>query len=160
MRMILRRTHEMTGGGDLNPGVVRQLDTGNAILNVKTQVADYALDAERLAVLCAWNGRQEVALDGRRVFVDDDTWMTVPACPANVRIRGAREVHALTILFRRGMPEETLGALITPEDRLLESGEVVQSAALPSCRIYIRTIAASRRCCCSSAGTARWDWTM
>ena len=129
--MILRRTHEMTGGGDLNPGVVRQLDTGNAILNVKTQVADYALDAERLAVLCAWNGRQEVALDGRRVFVDDDTWMTVPACPANVRIRGAREVHALTILFRRGMPEETLGALITPEDRLLESGEVVQSAALP-----------------------------
>ena len=82
-------------------------------------------------MLCAWNGRQKVALDGRRVFVDDDTWMTVPACPANVRIRGAREVHALTILFRRGMPEETLGALITPEDRLLESGEVVQSAALP-----------------------------
>ena len=40
--MILRRTHEMTGGGDVNPGVVRQLDTGNAILNVKTQVADYA----------------------------------------------------------------------------------------------------------------------
>ena len=61
--MILRRAHEMTGGGDLNPGVVRQLDTGNAILNVKTQVADYALDAERLAVLCAWNGRQEIALD-------------------------------------------------------------------------------------------------
>ena len=56
--MILRRAHEMTGGGDLNP-VVRQLDTGNAILNVKTQVADYALDAERLAVLCAWNGRQK-----------------------------------------------------------------------------------------------------
>jgi AraC family transcriptional regulator len=129
--MILRRTHELTGGGDLNPGVVRQLDTGNAILNVKTQVADYALDAERLAVLCAWNGRQEVALDGRRVFVDDDTWMTVPACPANVRIRGSREVHALTILFRRGMPEETLGALITPEDRLLESGEVAQQATLP-----------------------------
>jgi AraC-like DNA-binding protein len=65
------------------------------------------------------------------VFVDDDTWMTVPACPANVRIRGAREVHALTILFRRGMPEETLGALITPEDRLLDSGEVAQTAVLP-----------------------------
>ena len=98
---------------------------------MKTQVADYALDAERLAVLCAWNGRQEVAIDGRRVFVDDDTWMTVPAVPANVRVRGAREVHALTILFRRGMPEETLGALITPEDRLLDSGEIAQSAALP-----------------------------
>jgi AraC family transcriptional regulator len=128
--MILRRTHELVGG-DVNPGVARQLDTGNAILNLRTQVADYALDAERLAVLCAWNGRQEVALDGRRIFVDDDTWLMVPACPANVRIRGAREVHALTILFRRGMPEETLGALITADDRLLDSGEVAQTASLP-----------------------------
>src|SRR4029079_3241390 len=97
--MILRRGHEMTGGGDLNPGVVRQLDTGNAILNVKTQVTDYTLDVSRLCALRAWNGRQEVALDGRRVFVDDDTWMTVPACPANVHIRRASETNSQTTLI-------------------------------------------------------------
>lgn len=128
--MIFRRTHEWAGS-DLNTGMVRRLDTDNAILNVRTQVADYALDAERLAVLCAWNGRQEVAMDGRRVFVDDDTWLMVPAVPANVRIRGSREVHAMTILFRRGMPEETLGAMITPEDRLLDNGEVPYAVTLP-----------------------------
>lgn len=128
--MIFRRAHEMSGG-EIGAGVERRLDTGNAILNLRTQVTDYTLDAERMAVLCAWNGRQEVAVDGRRIFVDDDTWLTVPGGPASVRVRGAQEVHALTILFRRGMPEELLGALITPDDRLLDNGEVPYSTALP-----------------------------
>jgi AraC family transcriptional regulator len=117
--------------GDLNGGIARQADAGNAILSVQTQVADYAVDAERLALLCAWNGRQEVAMEGRRVFVDDDTWLALPACPANVRIRGAREVQALTILFRKGMPEEVLGSLVTPDDRLMDNGETLNTPVLP-----------------------------
>jgi AraC family transcriptional regulator len=117
--------------GDLNGGIARQADAGNAILSVQTQVADYTVDAERLALLCAWNGRQEVAMEGRRVFVDDDTWLALPACPANVRIRGAREVQALTILFRRGMPEEVLGSLITSDDRLMDNGETLDTPPLP-----------------------------
>jgi AraC family transcriptional regulator len=129
--MILRRTHEMVGG-DLGAGLARSVDAGNAILSLKTQVADYTLDGERMALLCAWNGRQEVTLDGRRVFVDDDTWLTVPSSStANVRIRGPQEVHALTILFRRGMPEEVLGSLVTSEDRMLDNGETPAFAALP-----------------------------
>ena len=36
--MILRRTHEMTGGGDLNPGVVRQLDTGIFMLDTEQKL--------------------------------------------------------------------------------------------------------------------------
>ena len=85
--MILRRTHEMTGGGDLESWR-GPADTGNA---TQREDASGGLRSMPSAWPCsAWNGRQEVALDGRRVFVDDDTWMTVPACPANVRIRGAR----------------------------------------------------------------------
>jgi AraC-like DNA-binding protein len=129
--MILRKTHEMVGG-DLGTGLARSADAGNAILSLKTQVADYALEDERMALLCAWSGRQEVALDGRRIFVDDDTWLTVPGTStANVRIRGPHEVHALTILFRRGMPEEVLGSMVTSEDRLLDNGEVSPALALP-----------------------------
>lgn len=127
--MIFRKTHEMVGG-DLGGGLARQLDTGSAILSVRTQVADYGLDPERLSVLCAWQGRQEVALEGRRIHVDDDCWLAVSG-PASVRIRGPREVQALTIMFRRGMPEEVLGSLITPEDRLLDNGEVLYSPTLP-----------------------------
>jgi AraC family transcriptional regulator len=128
--MILRRTHELVGG-DLSAGLARTVDADNAVLSLRTQVADYTLDAERLALLCAWNGRQEVAMDGRRVAVDDDTWLIVPSGPAHVRIRGAHEVQALTILFRRGMPEEALASLVTSDDRLLENGESSYGPALP-----------------------------
>src|SRR5262249_21657647 len=96
VRMIFRKTHEMVGGGDLGGGLARQLDTGNAILSVRTQIADYTLDPDRLSVLCAWQGRQEIAMEGRRIHVDDDCWLAVPG-PANVRIRSQREVQALTI---------------------------------------------------------------
>ena len=128
--MIIRRAHEIIGdvAGD---GLMGQRNTGTTILNMQTQVADYVLDAGRLALVCAWNGRQEVNVDGRRIHVDDDTWLTVPGCAASVRVRGAEAVHALTIVFRRGMPEDVLGALVTPEDRLLDAGELVEGQNLP-----------------------------
>lgn len=124
--MIVRRTHEIQAG-ELSgrPG------NGALILDLHTQAADYAIDARRFALLCAWNGCQDVSVEGRRMLVDDDTWLIVPAGPANVRIRAAHNVHALTILFRPGMPEEVLGALLTPEDRMLEDGEIVATPSIP-----------------------------
>jgi AraC family transcriptional regulator len=127
-------------GGDLGGGLARQLDTGNAILSVRTQIADYTLDPDRLSVLCAWHGRQEVAMEGRRIHVDDDCWLAVPG-PANVRVRSQREVQALTIMFRRGMPEDVLGALITPEDRLLDDGEVLYAPTfMPHLQTHDRSV--------------------
>ncbi|HEY4366285.1 MAG TPA: AraC family transcriptional regulator [Steroidobacteraceae bacterium] len=127
--MIVRRAHEIQSGG-LIGGAAGQSGNSNVILHVHTQVADYAIDARRMAVLCAWNGRQDVGLDNRHVLVDDDSWLAVPAGPATVRIRAPGNVQALTILFRVGMPEEVLGTLITAEDRMLEDGEV-SSSSLP-----------------------------
>ncbi len=124
--MIVRRTHELQGGIlSARPG------SDSVILDLNTQVADYAIDGRRLALLCAWNGWQEVGIEGRRVLVDDDSWMLVPSAPASIRIRAPHNVHAMTILFRQGLPEEVLGALMTSEDRMLEEGEVAPGAALP-----------------------------
>lgn len=106
-------------------------ESGNLIYTTRAQVEDYVLADGRMAVLCAWNGRQEVSLDGRRVVVDDDTWLAIPNGAASVRVRGAESSQALTILFRRGMPEEVLGSLIAPEDRLLEGIEPDIENALP-----------------------------
>jgi AraC family transcriptional regulator len=129
MRMILRRAQEIIGG-DLGLGLNGRRDA-TIILNVRTQVADYAIDPSRLALLCAWDGRQDVAIDGRRVFVDDDTWLLVPQVSAHVRIRSPRDMHAFTILFRPGMPQEVLRSLPTVEDQLLEEGEAPQTSTLP-----------------------------
>lgn len=120
--MILRRTQEAIVG-DLAHAFAGRHDS-TIILDVRTQVADYSIDPSRLALLCAWGGRVDVAIEGRRVFVDDDTWFLVPQTPAHVRIRSPRETHAFTILFKPGMPQDVLRTLTTADDHLLEDGEM------------------------------------
>jgi len=125
--MIVRRTQELQS----TTLSARAGHEDSIILDLNTQAVDYTLDGRRLALLSAWNGSEEVAIDGRRVMVDDDTWLLSPAGPLSVRIRSPHNVHALTILFRPGMPEEVLGALTTPDDRMLEDGEVSTGPLLP-----------------------------
>ena len=127
--MIIRRTQDIPGGG---LGTGRNATEGaSAILSLSTRAAEYSLDGSRLALVSAWQGRQEVTLDGRRILVDDDTWLAVPAGSAAIRVRGAQDVQALTIAFRAGMPEEILHTLLNDEDRLLEEGELPATAGLP-----------------------------
>jgi AraC family transcriptional regulator len=124
--MILRTAPGLTGSS-----FTPREEAGNVVYSTRAQVEDYVLAGQRMALLCAWNGRQEVNLEGRRIVVDDDTWLLLPNGSANVRVRGGEGVQALTILFRSGMPEEVLGSLVTAEDRLLESGEVDYETSLP-----------------------------
>jgi AraC-like DNA-binding protein len=124
--MILRRTQEIIGG-DLSLGLAGRHDF-TIILDVRTQVADYSIDPSRLALLCGWGGRQEVAIDGRRVQVDDDTWFLVPHTPAHVRIRSPRDIRAFAILFKVGMPQDVLRSLTTDEDQLLDEGDVAPAS--------------------------------
>lgn len=126
--MIVRRTQEIA---ELMAGPPEAAASQSMILNLRTQAADYSLGASRLAVLCAWNGRQEVSGDSRRVMVDDDTWLALPAAEATVRVRAKQDVDVLTILFRAGMPEEVLSTLLSDDDSLLDEGEVASHAALP-----------------------------
>lgn len=112
-------------------GLAHREEPGNVVYSTRAQVEDYVLSGDRVALLCAWNGRQDVSFEGRRVVVDDDTWLLLPNGPATVRVRGGEGIQAMTILFRAGMPEEVLGTLITPEDRLLENGEVDTEVSLP-----------------------------
>ena len=126
--MILRTAPSLTGS---SLGLALREEAGNIVYSTRAQAEDYVLAGERMALLCAWNGRQEVSLEGRRLIVDDDTWLLVPNGAATVRVRGGEGVQALTILFRAGMPEQILGSLVTAEDRLLESGDLESETALP-----------------------------
>lgn len=121
--MIIRRAQDIHTSVSNDTSRSAPSDSDSAIVHVKTESADYTIGARRLAVVCAWDGSQDVGVDGRRVLVDDDTWLAVPSGPANVRIRGTQPVHALTILFRVGMPEEVLTTLLTADDQMLDEGE-------------------------------------
>jgi AraC-like DNA-binding protein len=127
--MIIRRVQDIHS---VVSSDVSGLSTNDsAILHIRTEAADYNIGARRVAVVCAWNGAQDVGIDGRRILVDDDTWLVIPSGPANVKIRAAQPVQALTILFRLGMPEEVLGTLLTADDRLLDEGEAGSSPSVP-----------------------------
>jgi AraC family transcriptional regulator len=128
--MIIRKVQE--NAGDVGGDALTALNAADtAILCIQTHVADYSLEDGRLALLCAWNGRQEVSTEGRRIHVDDDTWLAVPNGPSAVRVRGALPVRVMTIVFRAGMPEDVVGALVTSDDRLLDAGESVDGRTLP-----------------------------
>lgn len=137
--VIIRTTQEIfpspgvTQTGVIYPGGVGddQSPGDSVVLNLRTSTADYSLDASRLALLCAWNGRQEVAAENRRLVVDDDTWLAMSGTAVSVRVRSTHDVDALTILFRAGMPEEVLGTLLTDDDMLLEDGELAVHSSLP-----------------------------
>ena len=120
--MIIRTTQAVAG----NPGhAIRSQSDDSTILNVQASTLDYSFDASQLAVVCAWNGRQEVSTENRRVMVDDDTWLAIASTPATVRVRGPQNADVLTVLFRAGLPEEVLGTLLRDDDSLLEEGEMV-----------------------------------
>ncbi len=125
--MIVRRTQELQD----STLAARAGNEDCVIVDLNTQAVDYTLDGRRHALLSAWHGSEEVAVDGRRIVVDDDTWLLSSGGPLSVRIRASRNVHSLTILFRPGMPEEVLDALTTPDDRMLENGEIAAGPALP-----------------------------
>lgn len=128
--MILRRITELNNGA-VDAQLIERCGDGNIIINLQTQMATFTIDAGRPALFCAWQGRQEVTVENRRLIVDDDTWLATIAAPATVRIRAPREVHALTIVFRPGMVEEVLGAMVTPEDRLLDDGDEPLKPSMP-----------------------------
>lgn len=127
--MIIRTMQEIPGS--VVSAIPGHPAGGSMIVNLRTQAADYAIDASQLVVLSAWNGRQEVTVDGRRIMVDDDTWLAMPATAATVRVRAKQDVDALTILFRIGMPEDVLSTLLTDDDSLLEDGELAVHSSLP-----------------------------
>lgn len=127
--MIIRRTQDIHSA--VSSDVSRPSPNGSAILHIRTESADYNIGANRVAVVCAWNGSQDVGIDGRHILVDDDTWLVIPGGPANIRIRATQPVHALTILFRLGMPEEVLGTLLTADDRLLDDVDAGSTSGVP-----------------------------
>ena len=128
--MVIRRVGELGVDGIGRAG--RQRDDENLIICLKTRSAEYALDAGRLTVRCAWKGREETAFEGRRIFIDDDAWLAV--CPGSTvycRIAADREIDSLTILYRPGFAESVLESLLTPPDRLLMRGPGENASLLP-----------------------------
>jgi hypothetical protein len=56
--MILRTVPGLVSG---SIGLATRDQPGNLVYSTRSQVEDYVLAGQRMALLCAWNGKQEVS---------------------------------------------------------------------------------------------------
>lgn len=74
-----------------------------------------------LMIATARGGRETFMVGRRNMAVSDDTFLVVNEGRAHSSmIRAETDVETFRVLFRSGLAEEVLGALVTPADRMLE----------------------------------------
>jgi AraC family transcriptional regulator len=93
----------------------------NCIILAQTQAAEYPLYTQRLSVKAAWGGCEDYYIDGRRVAVDDDTFLILnDGRTYGSRIKSAAPVKSFSIFFRPGMADEVARTLRSSPERLLD----------------------------------------
>lgn len=94
------------------------------IISAHEREGEYPHFTQRLSIKAAWGGPEHYYLDGRTVAVDDEHYLLVnDQRTYGSSLKSSRLVHSFSIFFGPGLAEEALGALLTPADRVLESGE-------------------------------------
>ena len=93
----------------------------NAIISAMTRSIEYPEYRQLLSIKAASNGVEEYLVDGRRIPVDDDTFLILNGGRTyGSRVRAINSVHSFTVFFRPGLLEDVLRALTVPVPQLLE----------------------------------------
>jgi len=93
----------------------------NCLIAARTRRAEYPLYQQRLSIKSAWGGTEDYFIDGRRVAVDDETFLILndgrvyASC-----LQSRRPVTSFTIFFRPGMAEDVARCHALAPERLLE----------------------------------------
>ncbi|MBS0577948.1 MAG: helix-turn-helix transcriptional regulator [Proteobacteria bacterium] len=103
----------------------------NCIVWARTRSARMPPFRQRLSIKAAWGGREEYLIEGRRVAVEDETFMVLnEGRTYGSQLHSASPVTSFAIFFRPGMAEEVTGARGLTEARLLDdparSGRAVE----------------------------------
>jgi len=92
----------------------------SAVISASTRRAEYPDYTQLLSIKMLSGGSESYFVDGRRLRVDDDTFLILNAqrCYAS-HIDELRPVHSFSIFFRPGMVEEVEDTLLRTADALL-----------------------------------------
>jgi len=92
----------------------------SAVISAATRRAEYPDYTQLLSVKMLSGGSESYFLDGRRIRVDDDTFLVLNAQRRyGSHIDELRPVRSFSIFFRAGMAEEVADALRRPAEALL-----------------------------------------
>lgn len=94
----------------------------SAVISATARRAEYADFEQLLSIKAVFGGVEEYFIDGRRVAVDDDTFLILNAGRRyGSRIHALRPVHSFSIFFRPGIAEEVLSVLRQSTETLLDN---------------------------------------
>lgn len=100
------------------------------VVHARAAEASYARHAGPLSLKWAPVGRERYEVDGLAREVDAGHYLVLNAgSEYTSAIASDTEVESLSVFFRPGLCEQVLGALVTPEDRLLDEGPAARARA-------------------------------
>ncbi|MEP7242796.1 MAG: AraC family transcriptional regulator [Gammaproteobacteria bacterium] len=96
----------------------------NCVLSARTRRCEYPLFQQRLSIKAAWGGREECFVGGRRLAVDDDTFIILnEGCIYASRVHSREPVATFSIFFRPRMAQDVLRAMRCSGQKLLDDPE-------------------------------------
>src|ERR1700732_4577059 len=93
----------------------------SAVISATTRRAEYPDYTQLLSIKMMTGGREDYFVDGRRVCVDDDTYLILNAGRRYAsRIDAMRPAHSFSVFFPAGLAEEVQDSLARSTEALLE----------------------------------------
>lgn len=93
----------------------------NCVISARARRAEYPDFEQCLSVKTVWKGTEEYFIDGRRVAIDEETFLVINERRTYAsRIHALESVHSFSIFFRPGMATDVLNSLTRSEESLLD----------------------------------------
>ncbi len=103
------------------PGFYARWGRESCIISALTRQCEYEPFRQTLSIKAAWGGHEDYFVDGRRVAVDDDTFIIMNHGRTYAsRVRARTPVHSFSIFFRPGMAEEVQRCIYRSHEQRLD----------------------------------------
>ncbi len=103
----------------------------SAVISARARLAEYPEFRQLLSIKAAFGGSEDYFVDGRRVSVDDDTYLILNNGRSyGSRIEAIRPVHSFTIFFDAHLAAQVQQALLRGDEQLLAQDADQSQAAI------------------------------
>jgi AraC family transcriptional regulator len=111
----------------------------SAVISAQCRRAEYPEYTQLLSIKTVSGGTEDYFVDGRRIAVEDDTYLVLNAGRMyGSRIESLRPVHSFSIFFEPGMAEDVRRNLEEPTESLLETQGTEANAQLMEFDEHVR----------------------
>jgi AraC family transcriptional regulator len=118
---VILREMSSSWGNTTGPWFMSRWSRENCIISARSRQCEFPLFQQRLSIKAVWGGREDCFVDGRRICLDDDTFMILNEGRIYAsRLHSRSPVSTFSIFFRPHMAEEVLSAMRSSPEHALE----------------------------------------